>query len=570
MKRVVQITILLFGLSAMSFTQSLGDLSKQDDPSKQEGTLEGSVINSQNGRVVPRATVIVRNLKKVAEARSVRADGQGHFVVKNLQEGTYRLTAEHPSYFSGTRHQVFQYRVDLASGEQHSGIVLNLQPAAVITGQINDENSDPLQNVQVQLYERIYRGGRMVLDPAGGARTDDRGIYRMFEVRPGSYYVVAIVQPGAAPNKDEGESADPAAGGPLPESDIAYLPAFYPDVTELQQAHTVQIRGGDEANVNFAFVAKPAIAIRGKVVNGVTGEPAPNAAITALWSEYLETMANTAKSAPKDGSFEIRGIAPGVYTLHAAFSINGTAFTAKRRVETTNGGLENVVLEALPDTLVDGSVQVEVNDKQPRGPQRLQIVFQSNTSPLHSETTAGLPPGASTTTHDLGFQARLRPGEQYTISARGLPQNYYLKAVMVDGEEVDPDKVIVGDQQADIKLVLSPSGGYIQGLVVDDSGNAKASAAIVLVPEESRRGITDLFRKSSSDKDGWFRIRGVPPGTYQLFAFEDVDLNELIGQPELLKRFEDRSVQLTVEEQTDYGAALKIIRAAEELRSSVP
>jgi hypothetical protein len=563
MKRAFQMAILLLGLNALSFGQSLGDLSKP------EGSLEGSVINSQNGRVVPRATVVVRNLKKLAEARSVRADGQGHFVMKNVQPGTYRLTAEHPSYFSGTRHQVFQYRVDLASGEQHSGIVLNLQPAAVVTGQINDENSEPLQNVQVQLYERIYRGGRMVLDPAAGTHTDDRGIYRMFEVRPGNYYVVAIVQPGAAPAKGEEASAIPAPEH-LPESDIAYLPAFYPDVTDLQQAHTVQIRGGDEAHINFAFVAKPAIAIRGKVVNGVSGDPVPNAAVTALWSEYLQNMADTAKSAPGDGTFEIRGIAPGVYTLHAAFSINGTAYTAKRRVETTNGGLENVVLEALPDTLVAGSVQVEVNDKQPRGPQRLQLLFQNNTSPSHSEATAGLPPGAPATIHELGFQARLRPGEQYTVSTRGLPQNYYLKTVMVDGEEVEPDKVTVGDQQADIKLVLSPSGGYIQGLVVDDSGNAIPSAAIVMVPEESRRGITDLFRKSSSDKEGWFRIHGVPPGTYQLFAFDDVDLNELIGQPELLKRFEDRSVQLTVEEQNDYGTALKIIRAAEELRSSVP
>src|SRR5262249_11358637 len=126
------------------------------------------------------------------------------------------------------------------------------------------------------------------------------------------------------------------------------------------------------------------------------------------------------------------------------------------RVETTNGGLENVVLEALPDTVVAGSVHVDVNDKQPRGPQRLQIVFQSNTSPSHSETTAGSPPGASATTRELGFQSRLHPGEQYTVSTRGLPQNYYLKTVMVDGEEVDPDKVTVGDQQADIKLVLSP------------------------------------------------------------------------------------------------------------------
>ncbi|HLW52009.1 MAG TPA: carboxypeptidase-like regulatory domain-containing protein [Candidatus Angelobacter sp.] len=535
----------------------------------ERASLEGTVVNAQTGRVVPRANVVVRNLKRMAEARSVHADGQGHFLIKNVAPGSYRLTAEHQSYFSGTRHQIFQYRVDLVSGEQRGGITLTLQPAGVVTGQITDENSEPLQHVQIQLLDRVYRGGRIGLETVGTALSDDRGSYRIYDVRPGNYFLTAEVQHGA-PQAPAGANARPRpAGDTPPESDIAYSPAFYPDATDFLQAQQVAVGPGDEAHANFAFVAKPSVSISGRVVNGVTGEPAPHAAIATLWTEYLDIAGVIVNATPKEANFSVRGLAPGVYTLRAAFAEDGVPYTVQRRVEVGPTGLENVTLDAVPDTAVAGRMHVEVADQQQRFPQKIEIDFQSNTSPSHASAVTTLRPGASAGLPELGFEARLHPGDQYTVSARGLPENYYLKSVQVNGRQVERNDVVVSDQQADLALVVSPGGGYIEGLALDEAGQP-ISASVVLVPEDSQRRIPDLFRKSTSDKEGRFRIRGVPPGNYQLLAFDDVDLNELISQPEILKSFADRAVAVTVEEQMDYVTALKVIRASEELRSPAP
>jgi hypothetical protein len=48
-------------------------------------------------------------------------------------------------------------------------------------------------------------------------------------------------------------------------------------------------------------------------------------------------------------------------------------------------------------------------------------------------------------------------------------------------------------------------------------------------------------------------LRGVPPGTYKLIAFEDVDVNDLMAQPEVLKRFVDQGENVKVAESGKYN-----------------
>src|SRR5262245_30864769 len=79
--------------------------------------IEGSVVNIQNGRLVPRATVILRRVSRAADAKSVRADGSGHFVFKDLLPGAYRLSAERQGFFPDRRQQNIQVRVEVAAGE---------------------------------------------------------------------------------------------------------------------------------------------------------------------------------------------------------------------------------------------------------------------------------------------------------------------------------------------------------------------------------------------------------------------------------------------------------------------
>ena len=43
-------------------------------------------------------------------------------------------------------------------------------------------------------------------------------------------------------------------------------------------------------------------------------------------------------------------------------------------------------------------------------------------------------------------------------------------------------------------------------------------------------------------------LRGIAPGTYKLLAFDDVDFEELVTRPEILKPYEPRSKRRTTDE----------------------
>src|SRR6476646_11784818 len=77
--------------------------------------VEGTVINVQNSRTIPRATVTLLHLKGTG-SKSQRADGSGHFMFKNVEPGIYRLMAERQGFFSDDRKREYQPTFEVAAG----------------------------------------------------------------------------------------------------------------------------------------------------------------------------------------------------------------------------------------------------------------------------------------------------------------------------------------------------------------------------------------------------------------------------------------------------------------------
>jgi hypothetical protein len=533
------------------------------DPAPDRAVIEGSVINARNGRVIPRATVVLRNVRRPSLARSVRADGAGHFVFRDVDPAIYRLSADRQSFFSDRRLAAFQSRLDVAPGDHRTNVVVRLLPSAVVTGQVVDEHSDPMQHVQVKLLARAYRQGRMVLDTEGVGLTDDRGTYRIYDVRPGRYYVLAEITPELqtkglqiiATSGIVGLLETAGTGEAPPESDTAFSPLFFPGTSDFLEAQALPVGPGDEVHAGFIFMTMPSVSIRGKITNGLTGAPAENPAVSASWTEFLEGTIRDVRVSPKDGTFEVRGVSPGSYTLRASFSVEGSTYTTQQTVAVGPHGLDNVLLVGLPDSEVTGSVLVDDPALTDTPFRRIALEFQDKETAARS-TASARPP-------TMEFQASLHPGDHYTVFARGLYQDYYLKAVRISGHEMERNDVVVSDRRAAMELVLSPNGGHITGFVVDEK-NQPVSGSVVLLPEEAKRGFPDLFRKIGVDSKGTFTLSGVPPGSYQLLAFDDVDLNELMDHPELLKPYAEKGQTVTVAEKGAYTVPLQIIRTSEQ------
>jgi hypothetical protein len=522
--------------------------------------IEGSVINIQNSGTIPRATVTLLHLKGTG-SKSARADGSGHFIFKNVEPGIYRLLAEHQGFFSDDRKREYQPTFEVAAGDHVKNVPVRLMPAALVNGEIMDEYNDPVQDVEIKLLVIQMRLGQMYLRVAGKSTTDDRGQYRIAGLHPGKYYAVAEYKSKALTtlnsiieNVNALQKMTDKRGTPLkvempgvPDPAYTYPPLFYPATSDFQQAQILKLNPGDAMAADFLMISAPVVSIRGRVVNGMTGRPPKGASVSAYWTTYMEENGLQALVSAEDGTFEIRGVAPGIYTLRANFTEDDQVYAGEQTVEVGNEGARNVQVAALPDFVATGHVTIAGVLQKP--PRRIQIELAGE----------GLMPRihASASSPDFKFEAQLRPDRRYYANIRNLPQDYYLKSVAFSGHEVLPDNIVVSGRRGDVEIVLSPLGGHVEGLLLDANGQ-RSRGSILLVPDVPQPGPADLFRRTSVGSTGEFTIRGIAPGSYRLLAVESLNLDAEINDPDFLRTIGNRGSSLIVEEGGKYAVSLTL------------
>jgi hypothetical protein len=403
------------------------------------------------------------------------------------------------------------------------------------------------------------RLGQQYLRVAAKASTDDRGEYRIAGLHPGKYYLLvedkskplatltAIIENVNALAKMTDEKGRPlkVAMPGVPDPPYTYAPLFYPDTTDFKQAQGLKLNPGDEMAADFLLISAPVVSIHGKVVNGMTGQTASGATVAAFWTNYVEGGSIPALLA-LGGSFEVRGIAPGTYTLRATFTENQRVFYGEETIEVGDRGAQNVQITAMPDFLATGHVKLAGPTEKPR---KASIEFVGE----------GLMPRVRTSTvpPDLAFEAQLRPDRRYRAMVRNLPEDYYLKSVTISQHEMSPDNVVVNGLRGDMEFILSAAGGHIQGALTN-SRNEPTRGSILLVPDTPDPGPPDLFRRTSADSKGNFMFRGVPPGSYRMLAVENSSLEDEINDPDFLRTIANRGESLLVEENGKYSVTLKL------------
>ena len=520
--------------------------------------IEGSVINIQNSRTIPRATVTLLHLKGTG-SKSQRADGRGHFLFTNVEPGIYRLMANRPGFFSDDHKRESQPIFEIAAGEHLKDIPVRLIPSALVSGKIRDEYNDPVQDAEVRVLAVQTQLGQQYLRVAGKALTDDRGEYRIADLHPGKYYLVvedkskplatltSIIENVNALAKmkdDKGRPLKVDMPG-IPDPPYTYAPLFYPDTTDFRQAQSVKLNPGDEMAADFLLISAPVVSIRGKVVNGITGRTANSATVAAFWTNYVEGGGIPALLAV-GGSFEVRGIAPGTYTVRASFTEDQRVFYGEQTIEVGDRGAQNVQITALPDFLATGHIRLAGPTEKPRKGS-IEFVGEGLTPRVRTST---VPP-------DLAFEAQLRPDTRYRAMVRNLPEDYYLKSVTISEHEMAPDNVVVNGLRGDLELILSPAGGHIEGTLANAT-NEPTRGSILLIPDVPDPGPTDLFRRTSADSKGNFMFRGVPPGSYRMVAMESLELEDQVADPDFARKIAGQGDLISVEENGKYFVSLRL------------
>jgi hypothetical protein len=147
--------------------------------------------------------------------------------------------------------------------------------------------------------------------------------------------------------------------------------------------------------------------------------------------------------------------------------------------------------------------------------------------------------------------------EHYSVEVSGLKDDYYLKGVYVGNQEATPGDVDLSNGSRQLRLMVSANGGRIDGTVLDPSQPA-AAAAVALFPEP-RLDAPHLYRKVTTDVNGKFVLRGIPPGNYKLFASNQIDMDSY-RNPDIEIPFEKQGQAVTVEKNSRETLYLTLIR----------
>ncbi|HME33768.1 MAG TPA: carboxypeptidase-like regulatory domain-containing protein [Candidatus Sulfotelmatobacter sp.] len=499
------------------------------------------------------------------------ADGSFH--IEGIVPGRYHLFAERTGMLEVDKHRA---RGDgrvltLTTGQEVKDLWIRLQAAAVVHGRVTDEDGDPLPNAQVAVLRQTFVSGHGRWEQAGAERTNDLGEYRVAGLPAGSYYVSVSPPPDF---KSLIEAAGAAAvrekGGPDKPAPTSYQTTYYPGTADRSQAAPVPLHAGDDFPVDFSLTPSPSLSIRGSVVN----LPPRSSAVIMLQSHDFNLVLNGAEMHP-DGSFVIRDVAPGAYTILATVENTPVPMMARQALQLVSNSVEDLKLQPQPGGWVHGRLRLEskAGAAERRGNQvdvsQIFLKLRSADGDDESLGEFSMGDGFSSLAHvgaDGNFEWKSVPPGNYDVELAGeggANADLYLKSALAGNHDVDDAGVSVNGGVVMLDLVASANGAIAEGMVADQKGEPVANAVVVAVPEPRLRTRVERYRTTASDQSGRFALHGIQPGDYTLFAWESVE-GEAYYNPEFLKTYETQGTALRVSEGDRKTMQVEVIPEAEE------
>ncbi|MGA9308503.1 MAG: carboxypeptidase-like regulatory domain-containing protein [Candidatus Sulfotelmatobacter sp.] len=491
-----------------------GQTTDSSQPSKLAlGQISGRVCRSDTGEAIPKAEVELYpadpdTAKAAGAERIVRSGPDGVFVFPDLPAGTYGISVWRNGFSEVLSHDEQGQFVNLRPGQRVDSLTLRLRPTGVIAGQVSDEDREAVQGLEVMaLRIKFQPGGRKQVSRFGRTVTDDLGNFRIANLQPGSYYVSAgglIEHPMGATGLKQG-----------PTGGMQYRNTFYPGTPAMDEAQVVKV--GPEASANdirFTVPTEGSYAIKGKVISAVARPALKDAEVSC---ERVDAAAYTFGpigdnvQLESDHSFKCSSLAPGDYTLKVK-----TVDTAGVQHELGFASVRVVDSNVNADIEIGHAAEVRGSVEMPAGlsPEGKRITLETFWSGFHLLHEA---PGI-----DAGGRfviTNIPPGEfTFTVSNARGEESAYVKKAICGGRDYASSELTLAVGTLDCDITLASDTGTIQGKVTDGEKPARGRV-VALIPESKElRRIPRYTLTARTDAGGQYKIAGVIPGEYLLFA----------------------------------------------------
>jgi hypothetical protein len=542
-------------------------------------SIEGQVVNQITGAPIPRVALSLRlnspqratrpgepprNVNATIDAES---DAQGRFAFRNLEAGAYQLTAQRQGFVSpGARNGGFAVsslssQLFLGEAQQLTGYLVRLTPQSVIAGKVVDADGDPVAGCQIRALRWGYSNGVRQLTPfpIPGTTTNDLGEYRLAGMPAGSYYVEA----SPARNQNRTPVFPPQ---PLPDQpQLIYTTTYHPSATESSAAASVRVAAGVEVTgIDIKLVKTIAFTIRGRLVDPDAPPGRPGFAQLRPRNNLAGTFMGFSTSSSMDGTFVISGVPPGSYELVAQRAntgnslggLVGPAAIAILPIEVRDRNLDGISVTLLPSFDVQGVV------KFAQAAQCGGFGMTVSLLPASGVSYGGYAPPAQVGA-DFKFTLKNVGSSTYSINVTN-PGSCYVQSIRYGGKEV-ADSGLSMDGTGSLEITLAASNATLRGSVVDAAGKAPPRAYVTAL----RKGSPPSSYRQAFATTGSFAFPNLPPGTYDVFAWEQLDVNAM-RSAEFLKQFESRCKSVTVDENGSSALQLTIIPASETAETDTP
>ncbi|HEX8339026.1 MAG TPA: carboxypeptidase regulatory-like domain-containing protein [Pyrinomonadaceae bacterium] len=516
--------------------------------------LTGRVVG-ESGEPIPDVSVSLAprtsGTRLVGLGNTVGVDESGGFRFEGLDPGLYDVFAFLPGYVADSDAQTGRPTGPYRAGDN---VTIRLVKGGVVTGTVTDGQGQPVVSMNVRAVRvRDLDGGAPASPfPSGGDdRTDDRGVYRIYGLRPGLYVLFA-----GGPNYN--------VFGPV--GSYGEAATFYPSGTR-DTAAEVSLRAGQElSNLDIRMRDDPARVVTG-TVELPPGHPGDFSVGVNLHYASTGMPAGTAFLSPSAAqrSFSLDNVADGEYDLQA--TANGregiTHASAPQRVSVRGADVTGLRLALKPVASASGTLRIEPAAEAGRPAPEACKAVRASLLPQETLVTAAAEKAAATpgrlfsrlavpqnATPDASGSFTVRPLEagRYRLSVRLFDDALYVRSVQAApappqraGTQRAPAPaaaaanvpqdlfdIKAGEQLSGLNVRVAEGAAYFAGSVAATETPAGAPPApptpfsqlrVHLVPQERERAEETLrYYEAPVAGDGTFTFRNLAPGRYLVIA----------------------------------------------------
>jgi hypothetical protein len=506
-----------------------------------DARVTGRVVAADTGAPLVGAEVTLSGFNLPPDlAYRTTTDAAGGFDFQNVYAPReYRVSATKAGFYRKPTPGVYPGEpVVLRERETASGVTVALLRGAAITGRVVDAYGDPVDAIRVYAQRLQYAadGSRGTVSGVLSDVTDDLGRFRVYQLVPGDYLVVAT-----------GRSA---RRGSLsidlwsPEDQADTVPTFYPGTVDVNEAQVVTLAGGEQSVEIVLRDQRPA-AIAG-TVRRADGTPAVGLQLGLRSAGGLGSGGRFGGVVGRDGTFRFDGVGPGSYVVEAYTPPTANSSDAARPLE---HGTVNVTVGAqdVRDlsivTSTGAAVSGTVVFERPFTGQSFQL--------LAIPADPGIGVGLRIASEQIGRDGRFAlAGVRDRSRLSVVNPSWFVKSVLVDGTEIGEGVLELGGRTSltGVQVTVTDRLPEVSFRIVDDRKRPLGDHVLVIARIDGEAlPPADRIVTLRSDIEGNLPTRRLRPGSYVAGVVAELEAGEHFA-PDFQNRLRQYGHRFALEE----------------------